>query len=488
MTIQSLGVGSGLDLESLVQQLVAVERQPRIERFARQEQTFEAELSAVGQVKSVLSEFEDAVEALRQTDVLQARTPTIVDPSEDFSPFTADPNTEAVPGTYQIAIASLATSSRIVTADALNGGFTSSDDVVLSSGSSDLTFRNGLDGEEFTITIEAGTTLSQLQDQINNDENNFGVNVNVINTNTEEGGTRLVFTSDKTGEGNDLSIINANNNAELNAISTTNSAGTATYLSPVETAQNAVAFIDGIQVESATNSFSNALENISFEAQGVSETDALGDPIASTLTVGFDQEGLKENIQSFVDKYNELFDELTQLSSYGLTEEDPDGPLAGDSTVRGLLSNLANIVSRSVEESEIGSLFALGIELSSDGRLEIGSTSIGVGTGAQRLDDALANNFDDISNLFSSENGIANLMLTYTEEFTRSTGILSSREDSIETQIQDLQDSRDAFERRMEDYEETLRARYLALDSTVANLQSTGNALFAALGGATNGQ
>ncbi len=487
MSIQSLGVGSGLDLESLVQQLVAVEREPRIERFSRQEQTFEAELSAVGQVKSKLSEFEDAIQALRDADNLLGRTPDIINPSEDFSPFTASPNNQAVPGTYQIAIASLATSTRILTADAASGGFTSSDDVVLSAGSADLTFRNGADGEEFTITIEGGTTLSQLRDQINDDENNFGVNVNVINTNTEDGGTRLVFTSEKTGTGNDLTIINTNNNAQLNAISTTNSAGTATYLTPAETAANAVAFIDGIQVESETNNFSNSLENISFTADGISEIDATGNPIASTLNVGFDKDGLRENIQTFVDKFNELVDELTQLSAYGLTDEDPDGPLAGDSTVRGLLANLSNLVSRSVEESEIGSLFSLGIELNTDGRLEIGSTNIGAGTGSQRLDDALENNFDDIANLFNSEGGIANILLTYTEEFTRSTGILSSREDSIEVQIQDLQDNREAFERRMEDFEETLRARYLALDTTVANLQSTGDALFAALSGATGG-
>lgn len=488
MSIQSLGVGSGLDLESLVQQLVTVERDPKIARFTRQERTFEAELSAVGQVKSKLSEFEDAVQALRNTENLNGRTPSIVDPSEDYSPFSATPNTNAVPGTYQIAIQRLATSSRIQTADALNGGFTSSSDVVLSSGTADLTFKNGADGEEFTITIEAGTTLSQLRDQINDDENNFGVNVNVINTNTDDGGTRLVFTSDKTGAGNDLSIINASNNAELNKISTTNAAGTATYLTPAETAQNAVAFIDGIQVESATNSFSNALENISFTAQGISEVDTSGDPIVSTLTVGFDKEGLKENIQSFIDKYNSLVDELETLSSYGVTEEDPDGPLAGDSTVRGLLSNLSNILSRSVEDSEIGSLFSLGVELNTDGKLEMGTTSIGAGTGEQRLDDALENKFDDIANLFNSESGIANLLVTYTEEFTRSTGILSSREDSIENQIQDLQDSRAAFERRMEDYEETLRARYLSLDTTVANLRSSGNALIAALSGATSGQ
>ncbi len=483
MSIQSLGVGSGLDLESLVQQLLAAERGPKLQRLNRQESTLEAEISAVGQVKSKLSEFEDALKALQDTNNLSGREPTIENPSENISPFTASPANDAVPGNYQIAVTQLASGSRIETAQAVDGGFASSDDVVLSAGTADLTFKIGDSGDEFTLSIAAGTTLSELRDQINADENNFGVNVNVINTGTADGGTRLVFSSDVTGDGNDLKVINSNDNAELNRISTTDSSESSSYLTPVVSAKNAIATVDGIEVQSDTNAFENALQSIRFDVSQLSERDTDDNPIASKLTVGFDVEGLEENIRTFVDKYNELYDELDRLSSYGATDDDPDGPLAGDSTVRGILSGLSNLLGSNVAESELGGLFSLGIELTIEGRLEIGSTDFGLGTGAERLETALQDNFDDIAVLFNSENGIANKLLSFTEEFTQSSGILSSREDSIKTQQDNVVDDRERFEIRMQSFEQTLRARYLSLDSTVAQLQSTGNALFAALGG-----
>jgi flagellar hook-associated protein 2 len=72
--------------------------------------------------------------------------------------------------------------------------------------------------------------------------------------------------------------------------------------------------------------------------------------------------------------------------------------------------------------------------------------------------------------------------LTFTEQYTQSSGILSSREDNIKDLQEVVTTDRERFELRMISFEQTLRDRYLSLDSTVARLQQTGNALFAALG------
>jgi flagellar hook-associated protein 2 len=291
----------------------------------------------------------------------------------------------------------------------------------------------------------------------------------------------MVFTSNITGENNDLQIVNTNDNAELNALSTTDSAETAQYLTPIFTAQNAVATIDDIRVESATNKFENTIQNVRFDAKELSDLDSNGDPIPSRLSIGFDTEGLKENITAFVDKYNELMEEFGTLTRYGENDDDSDGALAGDSMVRGIQSGLSNILGNNVPNSVIGSLFALGIELTADGKLEIGATDFGLGSGSKRLDDALTDNFDDVANLFADTDGIATRLIAFTEEYTQSSGLLTSREDSIKGQQGNLETERERFELRMESLESTLRARYLSLDSTIASLQSTGNALFAAM-------
>lgn len=484
MSIQSLGVGSGLDLESLVGQLLAAERGPKTERLDAREENLQNEISAIGKVKSKMSEFEDIVKDLQTEGNLSGREPTIENPSEENDVLSANPTNAALPGTYEIAVTQLAQGSRIETARADAGGYASSDDEVLTAGSADLTFKIDNTGDEFTISISAGTTLSELRELINNDENNFGVQANIINTGTVDGGAKLVFTSSVTGEGNDLQIVNDNDAAELAKLTTETSAGAPSDLS-IEAdnlAKNAIASVDGIEVQSDTNKFDNTIQSVRFDVKELSDKDANGDAIASKLIIGFDAEKLEEKIREFVDKFNELTDDLDQLTSYGESELEKDGALAGDYTVRGIQSGMSTILGGNVADSIIGSLFALGIELTTEGKLEISSSDFGLGSGSDRLENALNDNFDDIDELFNSELGIATQLLEFTEQYTQSSGILKTREDSIKDQQEVVSTDRERFEIRMISYEQTLRGRYLSLDTTVARLQQTGSALFAALG------
>ena len=80
MTIQSLGVGSGLDLDGLVQQLIAAERQPKESRLNEKEERVEAEISGLAKVKSKLSGFQDIVDELKSDKEINGREPTIKKP------------------------------------------------------------------------------------------------------------------------------------------------------------------------------------------------------------------------------------------------------------------------------------------------------------------------------------------------------------------------------------------------------------------------
>jgi len=484
MSIQSLGVGSGIDLESLVGQLIAAERGPKTQRLDTRDESLRNEISAIGSIKAQIGEFEDIIKDLQTEGNLSGREPTIENPSEDNDVLSATPTNAALPGTYEIAVTQLAQGSRIETARADEGGFASSSDSVLSAGSADLTFKIDASGDEFSISVAAGTTLAELRELINNDENNFGVQANIINTGTPGGGAKLVFTSSVTGDGNDLQIVNTNDAPEFSKLTTESSLGLPSDLS-IETAnqaRNAIASVDGIEVQSDTNKFDNTIQSVRFDVKELSDKDSLGEPIASKLTIGFDAEKLEEKIREFVDKFNDLTDNLGKMTRYGSTELEDDGPLAGDSTVRGIQSGMASILGSNNPDSLIGSLFALGIELTTDGKLEIGSNDFGLGSGADRLKNALNDNFDDIDNLFNSDNGIASRLLEFTEQYTQSSGILKGREDSIKDQQDVVLTDRERFEIRMISYEQTLRSKYLSLDTTVARLQRTGNALFASLG------
>ncbi len=479
MSVSSIGVGSGLDLSGLVTQLLEAERAPKQARLDAREESLETEISAIGQLKSKLDEFKEAVRELRSSTGLQGRDASISHPgisSEDDAtgPFTAEASNSAVKGEYKIAIEQLASGSRLQSLSAAdNGGvavFSSSSDAV-SSTAGTMTFTAGSD--TFDVNVTAGMTLSQLRNAVNSAGEAYGINASIVDTGTSDG-ARLVYTSSTTGAGNDLTVTN--NNAELDKVSTAGMDVTA--------AQNAKATIDGIAVESETNVFENVIENVSFEAEEVSSKDALGDFETSTLSIGYDKDGLKNKITDFVDNYNAIMDEIKTLTRYGSSELEDDGPLAGDFMARGIQSGLSSLVSGSVSASSLSTLFQIGVSFDDDGKLQISETDeFGFGSGQDLLDDALDDNYDEIAALFSDDDeGIANKMYDFVHEYTTFGGLLRSREDAKKGEKDLLSDERERFELQMADYEQLLRDKYINLDLTVAKLQRTGSSLMAALG------
>jgi flagellar hook-associated protein 2 len=334
--------------------------------------------------------------------------------------------------------------------------------------------------DSFTIDVDATTTLTDLRELINNSEDNFGVTANIIETGTGDG-PRLVMLSDKEGAGNDLVINNDTGNAELDRLSTTGGAGSISAAN-IQAARNAIAEVDGIEVQSASNEFENTIQNVSFTVNELSPTNSSGVQEATNLTIGFNKKGVEEDINNFIDNYNALLDEIEKLTRYGATDEDKDGALAGDSLLRGLRLSMATIVGEEVAGSEVSSLFELGIELNKDGRLEIGTNDFGLGSGKTRLNDALEDNFDDISTLFNDEtNGIAVRLDDLVEQYSSSSGLISLRERSARDEKDSVETAREALELRMTSFEQTVRAKYVNLDKTIAQLSQTGSALFAAL-------
>lgn len=476
MTIQSLGVGSGLALDDLVQQLLEAESKPKTERLDKQEEDVEAKISGLAKIQSKMSEFKDLVDDLRTDADINGREPTITNPNEEVEVITAEAGTSALRGSYQIAVSQLASGSRVVTEDGL---YTSSDDSVLSGGTADMTF-SVPDGSTFTVNVTAGMTLSQLREAINNDENNFGVSANIIDTGTAAG-PKLVFSSTVTGTGNDLVISNDSGNAELDGLTTTGGTNNIPAAN-ITSASNARATIDGITVESETNKFENTISFVSFTAEEVSPKDADGEFITSRLKIGYDREGLKEKVDAFIEGYNTLLKEIKTLTEYGESDLEEDGALAGDSLMRGIQTSMASIVSGNVSSSALGSLYQLGIEFNEDGELEIGTRNYGLGSGEDRYDDAVDDNFDEIAKLFTDENeGIAVKLYNFVDEFSASDGLISLREKSAKDARESVFADRETLELRMISFEQIVRGKYLNLDQTVSQLNRTGSALLAAL-------
>ena len=208
--INFLGSASGLPLEELVTTLVGVERNSKFSRINTTKKTLDSSLSGVGQLKSALSAFQDAIKKL-SGNTLNARIATVTQPTENKTYIEASASSTAAAASFDIKVNQLASGSRLESADT---AFGSADDVV-STTDGTLTF--SANGKSFDVEVTAGMTLNELRKTINAKSDNFGVNANIINAGGAAG-TKLVLTSDETGTGNDLVI--SNNNAELDGVST----------------------------------------------------------------------------------------------------------------------------------------------------------------------------------------------------------------------------------------------------------------------------
>lgn len=199
MSVGSLGAGSGLDLESLVKQMVSAQKDAKVGLYQNKINGYESELSALGKVGSAIDNFKSSVKILNDDELFTGRDAKIAQKEgEEVISITTDRS--ASNGSYSIDVNQLAKGSRVMSAPGL---FSSPDDVVTDQDAK-LTFTAG--SNEFSIDVKAGTTLSQLRNQVNTSEDNFGVSVNLV----DDGAGNLFFTATSAIEGaeNSLRISN----------------------------------------------------------------------------------------------------------------------------------------------------------------------------------------------------------------------------------------------------------------------------------------
>ena len=464
MAITALGTASGLDLESLVKQLVQVERVSKESRLEKVSKGLDSSLSGFGKLKSALSKFQDAVKAL-STENLSARTTTVQQPTDDKTYLEAKAKTTSATGSFDIKVNALAEGSRLETA---GGAFASANSIV-STTAGKLTFSAGT--KTFDVNVTANMTLDQLRQRINSTGSNFGVSANLINS--SDTGTKLVLTSSVTGDGNNLTITN--NNTELNNVSTTGG------LIVAKSAADAVITIDGIVTRSKTNVFTNAIQDTELTVSNVTP-----DGNNARMTIATDKKQAEDKIKAFMDAYNGLVTEtetLTRnrlLSSDGKTVILEGGDLNGDSMVRSIMSQVTSIMTGASKTADpkLNNLYALGITFNEQGKMEIQSrSSFGNLSGRERLDKALEENYDLIGTLFTSKEGLGTLSTKLSTQFTQRGGLLAGKEEAIKAEIKKNGKDKEAFELYMFSFESTMRQRYGALDSQLGGLQRTSSFL-----------
>jgi flagellar hook-associated protein 2 len=448
-SIVSSGVGSGLDVASLVQQLVQAEGGPKTLRLNAEEAKVQAKLSALGTLRSALASFRDTVATLKDIAKFQGRQVTLS--QTDFVGATA--GTAAVPGSYEIEVEQLATTHKLQSAPM---AYTSSATPI---GVGTLHITAG--GQNFDVVIDStNNTLAGIAAAINSSAAGAKVQATVL---TGSGEARLTISARTIGAANAITTITQTDGD--NGLAGLVYPPSGTGLIEIQEALDARAVIDGLTVTSATNTLSGAIQGVDVTLK---EIDAPGE--TTVITVGYDRAAARKTIDELIKSYNAVVDAVKNVSSYNL-EKKEGGPLFGDAGVRNIVHQLRRELTSNVTglSGPFDMLGEIGISADLSGKLSVNGTT---------LDAAFASNFDAIGELFAADDvGVAVKLDKLLAPYLDSEGVFDSRASSLKASIDGINDRREALNTRLAALQARYTKQFNSLDSLLSQLQGTSNFL-----------
>ena len=390
MGISTAGIGSGLDVESIVTKLMSTEQGP-LTAVTKQKTSYESQISAYGTLKSGLATFQAAVKNL--SDIAKFNTQTAV--SGDATVVSASSNGAATIGNYSLTVRQLAQPQKIslpgvasVYTPIGSGTLTISFGTYNSTGN---TFSPNLDKVAKSLTITpANNTLSGIRDAIN--AGDLGVNASIVNDGVTN---RLVISSKDSGAANSMKISVSDadgTNFDTSGLSQlaydpTLTAGAGKNLSELQAAKSSIVDIDGITVTKSSNIVTDALEGVTLNLLKVQ----VGTPV--DLTVGRDQTTVEKSVTDFVKAFNDINTTLRNLTKYDSTGKS-SGVLLGDATTRSISTKIKLTLTNALTSNgTLNSLSQIGVSFQKDGTLLLDST---------KLKTAIQNNADGIAGIFAS--------------------------------------------------------------------------------------
>ena len=470
-TISSVGIGSGLDVKSIVSQLVALEKQP-LKTLQARASTFEAQVSAFAQIQSEFSALSDVAKRISAAGAWSARTAS----SSNTAAATITASSTTAATSFTLDVDALATTQSVSSAALTAGQPVGSGTLTLQLG----TWSGG--GASFTpsatgpveVTVLASDTVADIATKIN--AAGAGVVATAFFDGTkdilmldskgtgEAAGFRMQVTDDDFGlPGDEAGLSRLAFDPEAGAF------GMAQVSQPVQYGQNAQARINGLAVTSATNTLENNIPGVTIKLLATTTT-GYGTPgearSSVAMRVSEDVTVAVKNVSDFVDAYNTLNKTLTELTRFDSATK--TGALfQGDSSVVGLQSVLRNMASSiSQGGGAYQRLSDIGLERQLDGSMSINTSKLSVA----------ANNGSALQALFTTNNGnplsngFALKFDTLSSGVLASSGSVTNKAAALQREIQRNADAQEKINERAAVVEARLNKQYSALDARMASL------------------
>lgn len=461
--LQSVGIGSGLDISNIVSQLTTAEMSGQQANVTAQQTSVTTSVSALGTLKSALATFQSSLTVFGGAAKNSAFN-ALSAASSDNTVFTATASAGAAVGSYQVQVQSLAQSQQLIS-NSFSGGSTSS------VGTGTLTLSLG--SQSFNVTIDdSNNTLAGIRDAINSASGNPGVSAALVyGTNNS---AQLILTSARTGAANTITVASSGGDGGLDALNYS-SANTANF-TVQQAAQDATISIAGVTHTSSTNVVSDALDGVTLNLQQAKPNSNV------YLTVTNDSSHVTSLLQSFVTAYNTMIQQVTPLGSYDASTKTA-GPMLGDPVLKGIQNQLFHAMSDTVSGvgSAYNSLASLGVTTNADGTLSLDSNV---------LNSALSSNFQNVVSVMGSTSGVISRLNSMLGTVLSTTGIIETRSNSLTAQQTNIDNENAAIAARTAVIQQRYMTQFNAMDTLLAQMQNTSTFLtqqFNALNKVNNG-
>lgn len=464
-TISSAGIGSGLDVNSIITQLMAIERRP-LQMLQTEENALNTKLSTFGKLQGLLATMRDKASAIA-SPLLWAQTAG----SSSDAAVAVTTAAGAATGNYAVQVNQLAavqtvSSRSFAAADAAAQFAPGTLTIELGrwTGTPTSGFTPKAGTSAVTVTIGAADdTLAEVRDRIN--AAGAGVVATIVN---DAAGARLAIRSRDTGADNGFRITateTTDDGVAANGLSAlAYDALGASQLTLNQSARNALATINGIAVESASNTLANVSDGLTLRLQRTTTAPVDVAVVADTAAV-------KTAVEDFVKAFNELAGFIREQTKYDEATK-KGGPMQGDSLAVGLQRQLRAVINEASSASTaFGRLADVGIAMKSDGTLEVR---------AGALDNGLAN-LAELRRLFatdgaaSADSGFMRRFKELGDALLGPEGAFETRNETLRARIDRNEDRQDQLEARLAQTEKRLRAQYERLDRNMGQLAGLSN-------------
>ncbi len=460
MGFSSLGIGSGLDTATMLEQIKAGE-QVRLKPYALLQATYQGKVSAWGQISSALSGLQSGGKSLKEDAF------TALDVGSNKA-FTAKANGEASADTHSVEVVQLATAHKLKSKE-----YVDADSALGMAGSEDRTLTiTSADGKELKIELEDDeTSLNQIAKKINQAEGDVSATVQRVDDQY-----RLVISSKTTGSDGELSV-SVEGDPELGkALNTGEDGGMDNMIIP----QDAKLKVDGTEFTRSENTISDIITGVTLELKEVSEE---GKPEQLTLTR--DNSAIKTSLKAFVEQYNALMKTTSAAGRYvdetAAAQGAQNGALMGDSTLRGMVSEIRQVINgfHGDGSEDFQSLAELGITVDA----KTGAMTLD----ESKLDKAIADNPEGIAELFLGHHGsegiadqLGDIMTHYIgDSELKIDGVIKDATKGLDEQVKLMQGQIDKTQKLIDSTVERYRKQFVALESTMSQLNGMSNQLSA---------